>query len=195
MICKAGMTKFCQIWTNENCRYFQRASNVYHIQRGEIFPKSDTHMSGWQIYCVGICALWLWLCALRLKFPCQLIRVEFTSERGWGGCYFGTSECSKPCCALEPATVGSDLVAGVVSSNSSPPPLLSQTQTYLNLEVPLWPSLEFGPFNPRVSFKINIRQKHHNWLHCDMFDRFACVDLFNKLKTCIWHICSTNCIV
>ena len=44
MICKAGMTKFCKIWTNENCRYVQRASNVYNIQRGEIFPKSDTHI-------------------------------------------------------------------------------------------------------------------------------------------------------
>ena len=40
------------------------------------------------------------------------------------------------------------------------PPVLSQTQIYLNLEVPLWPSLEFGPFNLRVSFKMCVYDKN-----------------------------------
>ena len=43
---------------------------------------------------------------------------------------------AKPCCAHEPATVGSDLVAGVVSSTSGPPQSSAAPLTNPNISQP-----------------------------------------------------------
>ena len=125
--------------------------------RGEIFPKSDTCQD--DKYIATGFVLFDLDCVRRLKN--SHVGWSGLDSRGWGGCYFGMLS---PVVDTDQQQLGPNCRRGglpIAHVPYSPPSLLPQTPAYLNLEVPLWPSLEFGPHNHnlKVVKSVHTRKK------------------------------------
>ena len=135
--------------------------------RGEIFPKSDTCQD--DKYIATGFVLFDLDCVRRLKN--SHVRWSGLDSRGWGwgwgGCYFGmlSPVVDTDLVRFPPdwhglgATVGTELSQGWSNHPIVPPLCSPTTQTFLNLEVPLWPSLEFGPHNHNLKVVKSVHEK------------------------------------